>query len=400
MITALHRAAIALSLATLALLITPSAATAQQSSAELARRNLIHEAELARRAGDHTLAVERAGRAVQIRSTPSLRMMLAQEQLSLGHSVDALDHARECVREAQANPSLRFRTRILSVCRTVITRAEAAVGTIIVHVPSPAPDGLRVTLRGAELPAALWGVAYPLTPGPAELVATAPTYFDYNASLSITARSETTATLALQPRPAPPPPPPPLPSPITTAPTPPRVCIPGQQLRCACANATSGTQTCNLAGTALQPCECSTSINLQLPSLTPPAPVHRYAAQTLLVDLAASAFLLGGLFSDEPIVTGIGAGIALLGAPIVHSIHRRPLTALGDVFLRAGLSGLGALSAYAAITANEGTDRDPTVPTLIGAGVGYVLALIIDAYALTEYSPATPSSASPNTTSR
>lgn len=379
----------------LGLLAAPSLALAQNSPAELARRDLIRRAEAARRAGDHALAADLGGRAVQIRSTPSLRMMVAQESEAIDRPVDALDHARNCVREAEADPRLRFRARILATCRAVASRAEGRVGSLVVNVPPSPPEGLRVRVNGAELPPALWGVAYPLAPGAVVVEATAPSILDYHARLDVTARGEATATLAFQPRPPPPPPAPP-PAP----PQPARVCIPGQQLRCACPGGAEGTQTCNAQGSGLELCSCPLALTPPLRVARRAPPTRSYAAQTLLVDLAATAIMAGGLLAEEPVVGGIGGGVALLGGPVVHLIHRRPMTALGDFFIRAGVAGAGALSAYAAVTVGEGVDRNPAGPMIIGASVGYVIALIIDAYALAEYTPVTAAAPPASPTAR
>ena len=70
-----------------------SVATAQTSPTEIARRDLLDQAEAARAAGDHARALDLATRASQLRVTPSLRLLLAQEHQALGHVLEALDQS-------------------------------------------------------------------------------------------------------------------------------------------------------------------------------------------------------------------------------------------------------------------------------------------------------------------
>lgn len=124
-------------------------------------------------------------------------------------------------------------------------------------------------------------------------------------------------------------------------------------------------------------------------AVRPPAPAARpevtYRAPLLLVDLLGAGLVgLGaGLESTEAAVAG--ASVGLLGAPIVHGVHRRPLAALGSFGLRAGVVGLGALAGYA--TGESARVTDVNVPIYIGMGVGYFIAAIIDAAALGAYEP-------------
>jgi len=120
------------------------------------------------------------------------------------------------------------------------------------------------------------------------------------------------------------------------------------------------------------------------PATSAPTEVS-YRGQLLLVDLLGAGIIaLGaGLESTEAAVAG--ASVGMLGGPIVHAVHRRPLTALGSFGLRAGVVGLGALAGYA--TGESAHVADINVPIYIGMGVGYFIAAIVDAAALGAYEP-------------
>lgn len=158
------------SLATLLLvLLVPLSAAAQDSRTEVARREILERAERARAEGNHTAALDLATQAARIRQTPSLRLLLAQEHRALGRLVEALDHATGCVREAEADATLRNRERLIEVCRSLAAEVEPSLGRIAIHVTPSAAPSLRVRVAGAELPVALLGVPSPSMPGRIEV---------------------------------------------------------------------------------------------------------------------------------------------------------------------------------------------------------------------------------------
>lgn len=150
-----------------------SVAAAQTSPTEIARRDLLDQAEAARAAGDHARALDLATRASQLRVTPSLRLLLAQEHQALGHVLEALDQSASCAREAAADTAMNNRERILEACRALSASLAPQVGRVVVHVPDP-PAGAVVRVAGSELNSALWGVSYPVVPGVIEVDAEGP----------------------------------------------------------------------------------------------------------------------------------------------------------------------------------------------------------------------------------
>ncbi|MFO0648236.1 MAG: hypothetical protein U0326_18500 [Polyangiales bacterium] len=157
---------------TLCLALRSSTVFAQAGTEELARRQLLVEADAARNSGDHARALDRAQRAGQIRMTPSVRLLIAQESEAMlaqpGHDENilvALTAAESCVAEATSSLTLDRRDDILRGCRNVADRMRPRIARVQVAVPVPAPADVRVRVNGAEVPRALWGVDYPVLPG-------------------------------------------------------------------------------------------------------------------------------------------------------------------------------------------------------------------------------------------
>lgn len=131
---------------------------------ELARAELIAQAEAASDQGDHTRALDLATRALAVRATPSLRLLLATEHNALGHVIDAYELSTRCAREAQADPATRNRAQVIEACTALSRTLDARIGRVTLRVTSP-PAGMRVRVAGGEVSQALWGVPYTVGPG-------------------------------------------------------------------------------------------------------------------------------------------------------------------------------------------------------------------------------------------
>jgi hypothetical protein len=182
--------------ALITVLSLPLTAAAQESTAELARRELLTQAEGASDGGDHARALELATRAARVRMTPSLRLLLAQEHNALGHTIAALDAATRCEREVQADTTLRNRERLLATCAELSATLRARVGRVVVRLEDP-PPGARVTVNGEALAAALWGVAWPALPGAVVVVVEADGYAPFRREVELAAGREETVAVAL-----------------------------------------------------------------------------------------------------------------------------------------------------------------------------------------------------------
>ncbi len=182
-----------------------AAVLAQESPNEIARRELIAQADAARRASDHGRALSLYERASELRMTPSLRQMLAYEHHALGHVLEAFDHADRCVQEANVAAALRERERILETCAAIVRVYQDRLGRVTLRVPDPQPEGLRVRVQGREVPSALWGVAYPVLPGLVVVDASDAEGRTFRSEVPLEAGTTREVTLALSapPRPAP-----------------------------------------------------------------------------------------------------------------------------------------------------------------------------------------------------
>jgi len=202
-----------------------AAPASAQDGSDAARRALIVDAAAASQAGDHARAIELAARAAALRATPSLRYFLAREHLAVGHPVEAITLAGECASGARADREVHSREALVARCEAVAAEAERGVARLTVRVPTPEPEGLRVTVAGSVLAPPQHTVA--VIPGPTEVTASAPGRDPFRATIILAAGARETlaVTLAAPPSPPSPPPPPtpPTPEAIITAslPTPP-----------------------------------------------------------------------------------------------------------------------------------------------------------------------------------
>ena len=192
-----------------AIVLAGANAAAQDGPADVARRDLIAQAEVAATAGDHARAVQLGERAAQLRVTPTIQYFLAREHLALDHPVEALGYSGACARAAEADATLRNRDGVLAACRALVTATEARVGRVTVHVLPDAPAGLTVRLRGVAFPATLYDVAYPVTPGALVVEASAPGHLPFRREVTVTASQTVALDVRLDPEP------------IAVAPTPP-----------------------------------------------------------------------------------------------------------------------------------------------------------------------------------
>lgn len=158
--------------AVLCVVAAPRSALGQEVDEQL-RRELLTQAEQARAEGNHARAIDLGTRAAQLRASPSVGLMLAQEHEALGHLTAALGHAQRCAAEAATDATLRNREQIAGACSGLVRALEGRVARLTVQVPVGLAEGTSVQVATRPLPAAAWGVALPVDPG--ELVVRAST---------------------------------------------------------------------------------------------------------------------------------------------------------------------------------------------------------------------------------
>jgi hypothetical protein len=139
-----------------------------------ARRQLIESAQDAEQAGDLIRALDLGLRAHRIQETASLHKFLASVSMRLGRYADALGHAERCTALARDDSHVVTQRQIvLRGCEEMVVQLRTRVGRIVVQVPQPVPEGLRVMVAGQPLNDAFYGVPYSVNPGEVEIVANA-----------------------------------------------------------------------------------------------------------------------------------------------------------------------------------------------------------------------------------
>ncbi len=128
--------------------LCPDIVSAQPTSRGAERRELIDQGVQARRIGDHEHALDLFTRAGQIEMRPGLRMSLAEEYQALGQARPACETASRCVEEVQADLSRPESGRVLQGCAELVSATCARFGRLRMHLPTPSPAGLRVSVQG------------------------------------------------------------------------------------------------------------------------------------------------------------------------------------------------------------------------------------------------------------
>jgi hypothetical protein len=113
-----------------------------------------------------------------------------------------------------------------------------------------------------------------------------------------------------------------------------------------------------------------------------------YGSWGLAVDGVALTFASLGLFDGNAPLCLVGAGIYLIGTPLIHVRHHQPGRAAGSFLLRAGLPALAALVGYDAGVASWTDDHTSDSHNdrmslgiggfLLGALAGGAVAAVID----------------------
>jgi hypothetical protein len=160
------------------------------------RRELIEEAQKARKANDHEKALTLAARARKIQSTPSLRLFIAQELYSTGQLANSLIHAELCEAEATDEKVLKNREEILRACNALIAQLKRNAAQVIVSMPTLPPEA-QVTVGGRMVPESLYGKPYLLSPGNIKIDATAPGCMPFHRQLAVGAGEEVTVLVLL-----------------------------------------------------------------------------------------------------------------------------------------------------------------------------------------------------------
>jgi hypothetical protein len=134
----------------------------------------------------------------------------------------------------------------------------------------------------------------------------------------------------------------------------------------------------------------------EAPLAAPPPPPHAswYGYETIAADATAGALTALSFQTNSGPASWGAIGVYVLGAPIVHAAHGRPLAALGSLGLRIGLpllaSAVGAATADCSSGRVVNDDDCHFGPSIAGLAVGIVLGAIIDSAAIAWDPPSSP----------
>jgi hypothetical protein len=122
-------------------------------------------------AGNYAEACPKFAAAAQLSQTAGVRLNLAECYAKLGKTASAW---------AKANEALSIADRAGDAAAASVAHQQmSALGPKLCHLTivverDTAPPGLEIALDGEKIPAAVWGTALPVDPGPHEVTATAP----------------------------------------------------------------------------------------------------------------------------------------------------------------------------------------------------------------------------------
>lgn len=125
----------------------------------------------------------------------------------------------------------------------------------------------------------------------------------------------------------------------------------------------------------------------------PSAGASWYGYQTASADATAGALTALSFQTNSGAASWAAIGVYLLGAPLVHAAHQRPLAALGSLGLRIGVPLLAAAVGAATADCTNRVVNDENCefgPSIVGLGVGIVVAAIIDSAAIAWDPPSSP----------
>jgi hypothetical protein len=200
---------------------SPRVVLAQDAQAEnvAAARSLgIQGVQLAD-AGRCNEAIEKLSRAEALYHAPTILGRLGECQVEVGQIVLGTENLNRVVREVlPPNAPQAFRDA-QERARRVRDAALARIGHLTVEV-EPKEAQAAVTVSGAAVPKALFGVERPTDPGKHEVVATAPGYLTAKTNVELAEGGKQTVTLRLTPDPAAAAPPPVAPVPVAAQPVP------------------------------------------------------------------------------------------------------------------------------------------------------------------------------------
>lgn len=195
-------------LALLAVCGPASGALAQEAPEGTAeQRALLQQAQTARAAGRHAEALALAQRAAGEHAPLAARVLVAEEQLALGHAPEAAREILVAQYEMSERPGSTMSPAIEARVRAVLTAANPQVGRVTVRVARSVTEA-DVRLNGQPLARPFWNVPYPVAPGSFVIEAGGRTTLPERYPMTVNAGQRASVELQLTPAHTPAQPPP------------------------------------------------------------------------------------------------------------------------------------------------------------------------------------------------
>jgi hypothetical protein len=173
------------------------AARGEDVSEAISRQQLIDAADTAHNAGHHDVAVEYLRRSAAIRSSATLMLRMAQEQVELGAPVEAYGSARLCLRQVELDPKGRLRNQAEVRCKALLAELASRVAQVVIDLPAVLP-GLALRVGGNPVHIEAAGTQYLVHPGKVTIEATAPDHEPMKTEITIAAGEIKSVPIALQ----------------------------------------------------------------------------------------------------------------------------------------------------------------------------------------------------------
>ena len=175
----------------------PAGSPSLVSASATRRRELLETASRLRAEGDHAHALESAIAAAEITMTPSVRMFIAEENVTLGHDVEGWTNARACVDEATAAAELNNRDRILAACNDALAATASHIALVAVQLPNDLPEDFELRIGAVPVPTERLESDVPLAPGHVVMTASATGHLPWRRELELRAGARTVVEVVL-----------------------------------------------------------------------------------------------------------------------------------------------------------------------------------------------------------
>jgi hypothetical protein len=174
---------------------------AQQPQASDERRSLLDQAQAARAAARHQDALAFCRRAIELKSSSSLRRFAAEELAALGRAAEAYNEAERCIREAASEPPSSNHDAVFLGCRTLVHELKPRVALLSFDWGGAEPSGVVIQANGATLDTEHENA---VAPGMLSIEAVLPTRLRFTDALQLGAGEAKTIDIRFeQPRSAP-----------------------------------------------------------------------------------------------------------------------------------------------------------------------------------------------------